>query len=182
MSTEVEGLFSLFGKVQQQSAAAAAAAAEVAQRAAAAMAKNSSAGFPKMKNGSSNAAEAHPPPEASAAACGSEKAQKESQMPVEPKVTGASRKRKQRERLPELVKKWIWLSLRPHLRYDAMEAAVDRAYEDDEFSVSETESFPSELPGRTSKHAPGLAACLLHTRVDFFLDAGKTYARVYEDD
>eukprot|EP00435_Cladocopium_sp_Y103_P008555 s3393_g2.t1 len=289
-------VLTLYGKVQQQSAAAAAAAAGAAQRAAAAMGKNSadvgqnsSAGFPKQKSASASAAEAHPP-KASAAACGSERAQKESQMPVEPNVTGAKSKAKAAGKIARISEEVevVETAASPSTsvesnatamtdaskrRYDAMEAAVDRAYEDDEFSiVSETEfsspSFPSyqaglpstfswgpnwndnevvldyshvdqaipkpawvhssEQWGRTlitmpkfaeqkisfhkftlmcfardpvackyakqligkfrkcvtacpRSQAPDLTAWLLHTRVDSFLDAGKTYNRVYEE-
>eukprot|EP00435_Cladocopium_sp_Y103_P044931 s2085_g12.t1 len=90
-------VLTLYGKVQQQSTTAAKAAHAAAQRAAAAMAQyasqNSSAGFPKSAGASASASEAHPP-KASAAACGSERAQKDSQMPVEPKVPGAKSKAK----------------------------------------------------------------------------------------
>eukprot|EP00435_Cladocopium_sp_Y103_P019724 s1182_g4.t1 len=159
-------ILTLFGKVQQQSAAAAAAAAQAAHMAAA-MAKNSGAGFPKQKSGSSSAAEAHPPPKASAAACGSERAQKESQLPIEPKMPKSKAKAAGKiARISEEVDV-VEPSASPSTsvesnatasacasmtdaskrRYDAMEAAVDRAYEDDEFSiVSETESSPPCFP------------------------------------
>eukprot|EP00435_Cladocopium_sp_Y103_P038134 s2311_g10.t1 len=293
-------VLTLYGKVQQQSAAAAKAAFAASQRAAAAMAQsatqNSSAGFPKSasasfpKSASASASEAHPP-KASAAACGSERAQKDSQMPVEPKVTGAKSKAKAAGKIARISEEVevVETAASPSAsvesnatamtdaskrRYDAMEAAVDRAYEDDEFSiVSETEfsppSFPTyqaglpdtfswgpnwndnevllnydhvddaipkpawihsseqwgrtlitmpkfakekisfhkftlmcfardpvackyakQLIGKFRKHvtacprtqAPDLCAWLLHTRVDSFLDAGKTYHRVYEEE
>eukprot|EP00435_Cladocopium_sp_Y103_P026608 s3930_g6.t1 len=156
-------VLTLYGKVQQQSAAAAKAAAAATQRAAAAMAQNSSAGFPKTKSASASAAEAHPP-KASAAACGSEKAQKESQMPVEPNVTGAKSKAKAAGKIARISEEVevVETAASPSTsvesnatamtdaskrRYDAIEAAVDRAYEDDEFSiVSETEFSPPSFP------------------------------------
>eukprot|EP00435_Cladocopium_sp_Y103_P001805 s3207_g1.t1 len=245
----------LFGRVQQQSAAAAKAAAQAAEMAAV-MAKNQSAGFPK-KTRSSSAAE--PPPQVSAAAVGSEEAQRNCLS--NPKCR--SRNQKQGPKWPVSVKR----------RFEAMEQALDPAYEDDEFSiVSETETsppcfpnYPAGMPGtfkcgdnwekeeilldynhvdqaipkpawvhsseqwgktiitmpkyakqkitfhqftlmvfgrdeETSRYAkkligkfrrhvtacprtqaPDLTAWLLHTRVDSFIDAGKTYRRQYAD-
>eukprot|EP00435_Cladocopium_sp_Y103_P010612 s55_g2.t1 len=286
-------VLTLYGKVQQQSANAAKAAFAASQRAAAAMAQsamNSSAGFPKSAGASASASEAHTP-KASAAACGSERAQKDSQMPVEPNVIGAKSKAKAAGKIARISEEVevAEIAASPSAsadsnatamtdaskrRYDAMEAAVDRAYEDDEFSiVSETEfsppSFPTyqaglpdtfswganwndnevllnydyvddaipkpawihsseqwgrtlitmpkfakekisfhkftlmcfardptackyakQLIGKFRKHvtacprtqAPDLCAWLLHTRVDSFLDAGKTYRRVFEEE
>eukprot|EP00435_Cladocopium_sp_Y103_P074807 s45_g51.t1 len=163
-------VLTLYGKVQQQSADAAAAAAEAAQnaaqRAAAAMARNATgAGFPKPKSASASAsaAEAHPP-KASAAACGSETAQKQSQMPVEPKMTGAKSKAKAAGKIARISEEVevVETAASPSTsvesnatamtdaskrRFDAMEDALDRAYEDDEFSiVSETEFSPPSFP------------------------------------
>eukprot|EP00435_Cladocopium_sp_Y103_P069393 s111_g33.t1 len=158
----------LYGKIQQQSEAAAAAAARAAQLAAQ-HAQNSSVGFPKARGSSSASAAEFHPPKASAVAVGSEKLQHNLQLPVEPKVPKdpkakpkASAKVARISEEPASVVEPSPVNSTESTAGNSNESAgtaamtdaskrridaVDRAYEDDEFSiVSETEDSPPWYP------------------------------------